>query len=222
VARVALSLMGTPDVAPAVRRAGTDSRRTGRPYDHSSDALILASTLDLLAERDYEHVTLDLVAARTGKAKTTLYRRWATKEDLVLATIRAAGRPPEVDRLPDVGSLRSDLLAVVDSSWLGGPARRLSIFAGLATATRSSQRLADVVRCEVTQPYVDVYRRLLQRALSRGEITADRAAAIPVLAEVIPAMSAHHLNNSSEPVQRDYFVAVVDDVVLAALRVPAP
>jgi AcrR family transcriptional regulator len=200
-------------------RAGRGEPRTGRPYDHSSDALILASTLDLLAERDYERVTLDDVAARTGRAKTTLYRRWATKEDLVLAAIRAAGRPPEVDQLPDLGTLRSDLLAVVDSSWLGGPDRRLAIFAGLASATRSSQRLADVVRSEVIDPYVEVYRRLLHRAIDKGEISANFTASIPVLAEVIPAMSTHRLNTGHKPVQRDFFVSVVDDVVLAALQV---
>ncbi|MGK5684128.1 TetR/AcrR family transcriptional regulator [Actinoplanes sp. URMC 104] len=200
----------------------TSSPRTGRPYDHSSDALILATTLDLLAERDYERVTLDEVAARTGKAKTTLYRRWATKEDLVLAAIRAAGRPPEADRLPDLGSLRSDLLAVVDSPWLGGSDRRLAIFKGLASATRGSQRLGDVVRSEVTEPYVDVYRRLLHRAVDRGEVSAAFAASIPVLAEVIPAMSTHRLSTGRGPVRRDFFVSVVDDVVLAALHVPTP
>src|SRR4051794_11040308 len=75
--------VGTPDAASPVRPAipVRPAGRTGRPFDHSGDALILASTLDLLAERDYERVTLDEVAARTGKAKTTLYRRWATKED---------------------------------------------------------------------------------------------------------------------------------------------
>lgn len=195
-------------------------RKAGRPYDHSRDALILASTLDLLAERDYERVTLDEVAARTGKAKTTLYRRWATKEDLVLAAIRAAGGPPEVDKLPDLGSLRSDLLAVVDSPWLGGPDRRLAIFAGLASATRSSERLAEFVRSEVSEPYVEVYRRLLYRAAERGEISAKFTARIPVLAEVIPAMSTHRLNAGREPVERDFFVSVVDDVVLAALTAP--
>jgi AcrR family transcriptional regulator len=196
------------------------SPRIGRPYDHSSDALILASTLDLLAERDYERVTLDDVAALTGKAKTTLYRRWPTKEDLVLAAIRAAGRPPESDQLPDLGSLRSDLLAVIDSSWLGGPQRRLAIFASLATATRTSQRLAEVVRSEVTDPYVEVYRRLLRRAIDRGEVSANFTASIPVLAEVIPAMSTHRLTTGRTPVQREFFVSVVDDVVLAALHLP--
>jgi AcrR family transcriptional regulator len=195
--------------------------RIGRPYDRSSDASILANTLDLVAERGFERVTMDDVAARTGKAKTTLYRRWPTKEDLVLAAIRAAGRPPEVDHLPDTGSLRSDLLAVVDSPWLGGPGRRLAIFASLASATKSSDRLADVVRFEVTEPYVTVYRLLLLRAIEKGEISATFAAGVPVLAQVIPAMSTHRLNNSREPIQREFFVSVVDDIVLAAVHVGA-
>jgi AcrR family transcriptional regulator len=200
---------------------GAARQRSGRPYDRSSDELILATTLDLIAERDYERVTLDEVAVRTGKAKTTLYRRWATKEDLVLAAIRAAGSPSEAERLPDTGSLRADLFAVVDSSWLGGTDRRLSIFAGLASAIRGSERLASVIRSEVTEPYVEIYRRILQRAIDRGEIDADLAAGIPVLAEVIPAMSTHRLTSRGESAHRDFFVAVVDDVVLAALRVTA-
>lgn len=192
--------------------------RIGRPYDHSSDEFILAITLDLLAERGYEKVTLDEVALRTGKAKSTLYRRWATKEDLVLAAVRSIGRPPEVDRLPDLGSLRSDLLAVVDSSWLGGPDKRVALFAGLASATRTSDALAVVVRSEVTEPYVEVYRRLLCRAIDRGEIPAGLSARVPVLAEVIPAMSTHRLNASAEPVRRDFFVSVIDAVLLPALH----
>lgn len=214
--------MNASDAPSAVQRDGEDGPRTGRPFDHSSDELILASTLDLLAERDYERVTVDDVAARTGKAKTTLYRRWATKEDLVLAAIRAAGQPPEADRLPDRGSLRSDLLAIVDSPWLGGPERRLSIFASLASATRSSKLLAAAIRTEVTEPYVGVYRRLLQRAIERGEVSPEFTASIAVVAEVIPAMSTHRMNAGGEPVQRDFFVSVVDDVVLAALRVASP
>jgi AcrR family transcriptional regulator len=181
------------------------------------DELILECTLDLLAERDVERVTLDAVAARTGKAKTTLYRRWATKDDLLLAAIRSVGRPPEVDSLPDLGSLRAELLAVVDSEWLGGTERRMSIFASLASAARHSPLLAPVVRSEVTEPYVEIYRQLLQRAIGRGEVAAHFAPRIAILAEVIPAMSTHRLDGGGDPVSRDYFVSVIDDVVLAAL-----
>jgi len=201
--------MDTPDAAPRPR--------VGRPVDRSGDAAILAAALDLVAERDYERMTLDEVAARTGRAKTTIYRRWATKEDLVLAALRAAGPPPEAALLPDTGSLRGDLLAVVDSPWLGGSARRLAVFAGLAPALRGSARMAAAIRAEVTDPYADAYRRILRRAVDRGEVPAESAARVDLLAEVIPAMSTHRLVAAGAPVRRELFVRVVDDVVLPAL-----
>ncbi|WP_165759590.1 TetR/AcrR family transcriptional regulator [Rathayibacter oskolensis] len=208
--------MDTPARQPGGPRSSEP--QPGRPYDRSSDALILATTLDLLAERAYERVTLDDVATRTGKAKTTLYRRWPTKDALVLAAIRSIGRPPEIDLLPDRGSLRSDLLAVIDSPWLGGADRRSSIFAGLMVAARSSGSLADVIRAEVTEPYVEIYRRLLERAIDQGRVPRETTERVAVLAEVIPAMSTHRLGAGSEPLRRDFFVSVLDDVVLAALR----
>ena len=204
--------------APSGRPAETAAARRGRPVDRSRDDLVLAATLALLAERPYDRVTLDEVAARTGRAKTTIYRRWATKDDLVLAAVRSMGRPPETEELPDRGSLRADLLAVVDSPWLGGAEPRLALFAGLSAAAHSSPRLRDVVRTEVTEPYVEVYRRLLDRAVERGEAPAGLSARVPVLAAVVPAMSSLGLDSASGGVSRDYFVSVVDDVVLAAVR----
>jgi AcrR family transcriptional regulator len=198
------------------------ARRTGRPVDHSRDAEILAVTLDALAEQDYEQVTLDAVATRAGRAKTTLYRRWPTKVDLVLAAVRAAGRPPEADDLPDEGSLRADLLAVIDSPWLGGPDRRSAVFAGLTSAARSSERLADAVRVQVTEPYVELYQALLQRAVDRGQVASALGQRVPLLAQVIPAMSSHRLGAAREPIGRAFFVSVVDEIVLPALGSPGP
>lgn len=192
--------------------------RPGRPFDHSRDAEILGLTLDLLAERGYEHLTVDEVARRSARAKTTLYRRWPTKEDLVLAAVRAAGSPPELERLPDEGSLRADLLAVIDSDWLGGPSRRMAVFAGLASAARSSVAVATLVRVEVTEPYVAVYAALLHRAVERGLLPADVLSRVPLLAQVIPALSNHGLSVAGgRPVSRDFFVSVVDDVLLPAV-----
>ncbi len=217
--RGTLSAVATGGGDGSVGRSGGIGR-IGRPHDHSRDAQILAITLDALADRDYEHVTLDEVALRAGRAKTTLYRRWPTKVDLVLAAIHAAGHPPEADDLPDEGSLRADLLAVIDSPWLGGPDRRLAVFAGLTSAARSSPRLADAVRLEVTEPYVEVYRALLQRAVDRGRVPPDMARNVTLLAQVIPAMSSHRLGAARQPIGRAFFVAVVDEIVLPALERP--
>ena len=197
---------------------GVGTRSRGRPYDRSRDAHVLAVTLDALVVHGYEHVTLDAVALAAGLAKTTLYRRWPTKAALVLAAVAAVGRPPEAEAPPDEGSLRADLLAVIDSPWLGGPERRLAVFAGLTSAARSSAPLADAVRVTVTEPYVEVYAALLERAADRGELAPTVRQKIPLLAQVVPAMSGLRLGSGSAPVGRAFFVAVVDDVLLPALR----
>lgn len=190
----------------------------GRPYDHSRDHEILVITLDALAENDYEHMTLDAIALRAKRAKTTLYRRWPSKVDLVVAAVQAVGRPPEADALPDEGSLRDDLLAVIDSPWLGGPERRASIFAGLMGAARSSAQLADTVRTTVTEPYAQLYLSLLCRALEQGRVAPAMRPKLPLLAQVIPAMSDHRLGVTRQVAGRAFYVAVVDDVLLPALQ----
>ncbi len=188
----------------------------GRPSDHSGDAAILAVTLEALADQAYEHLTLDVVAAMTGRAKTTLYRRWPSKLDLVVAAVRSAGPPPELDRLPDTGSLRGDLLAVIDSPWLGGPERRARLVGGLVAAARSSAVLADVVRTAVTEPYASVYERLLRRALDRGEVGPLLGPHLPLLAQVVPAMTSLRVD-SLGLTARSSGAHLVDVVLLPAL-----
>src|SRR6185369_837996 len=72
---------------------------------------VLLGTLDLLAELGYDRLTLDAVAARTRASKATLYRRWASKAALVTEAVALLG-PADLE-LPDTGSLRADLLAMV-------------------------------------------------------------------------------------------------------------
>ncbi|GEB45315.1 TetR family transcriptional regulator [Microbacterium sp. AG157] len=196
--------------------APPSQKKRGRPRDLTRDGMVLAATLDLLAERAYEQVSLDEVAARTGRAKTTLYRRWGTKDDLVLAAVRSMGYPPEIDELPDRGSLRDDLIAVIDSPWLGGASRRLTLFAGLSAASHRSATLRDMVATQVTQPYVEVYRRLLIRAVERGLLSTSVVDRVASLAAVIPAMSGLSFAQTPAGPRRDDFVSIVDDVLLPA------
>ena len=205
----------TPDTA-GPRRTG----RTGRPADRAREGHVLAAALEVLAERDYDRVTLETVATRAGTAKTTLYRRWGGKEDLVLDAIASVGRPPEADRLPEEGSLRADLIAITDSDWLGGVTSRLRVLGGLASAARHSARLADAVRTGITEPYVAAYRALLDRAVTRGVVSAELVDRLPLLALVVPTMSTEALTGAGGPVDRAHFVSVVDWILLPALGLP--
>jgi AcrR family transcriptional regulator len=202
---------GAPD-ADAVdgRRRGAGGRRR----DASLDAVILGAAYDVLAETGYEDMTISAVAARAGAGKATLYRRWPTKESLVLAVIADIGRRPGRDDLPDTGDLRADLVALIDSAWLGGPVSRLHGLRGLTSAALHSPRLADALRREVVQPYTDAYRALLERAAERGEIASGPG--LEVLAEVVPALSTHWLMFTDTPPSRASFETAIDQVLMPA------
>src|SRR4029450_3053020 len=71
---------------------GPRSSRGGRPRDPSRDGVIRAAILRLLADVGYGALTMDAVASEAGVGKATIYRRWRTKQDLVVDTISELNR----------------------------------------------------------------------------------------------------------------------------------
>src|SRR6195952_5478724 len=88
----------------------TDSirpNRGGPPRDPSRDGVIRKAILRLLADVGYGALTMDAVASQAGVGKATIYRRWRTKEDLVVDTISDLNRAGAT--APDTGSVETDL-----------------------------------------------------------------------------------------------------------------
>ena len=78
----------TPDTVFTEHAAVTEEKRgRGRPRREGADETILAAARALLDEAGYAAFNVDVIAERTGIAKTTIYRRWATKGALVAAAI---------------------------------------------------------------------------------------------------------------------------------------
>src|SRR6188472_623702 len=86
------------------------SRRMGRPRDPRADRAILEATLELIAVVGVSDFRVEDVAARAGVGKAAIYRRYASKDDLVTAAVAALVSEIEV---PDTGSTREDLLALM-------------------------------------------------------------------------------------------------------------
>ena len=133
-------------------------------------AVVLDAATEVLAQQGIEGFTVDAVVARSGVAKTTIYRHWPTKDELLLAAMACFAR---VESVPDTGSLRDDLIAL-----LGGLAHALadeqwskSLPAMLERAERhpdlAAQHLA-IVKLK-TAPLIAI----VERARDRGEIRAD-------------------------------------------------
>ncbi len=83
---------------------------SGRPRKPETDAAILDAALAMFGEVGYEGMTVEAVAARAGVGKATIYRRWSSKDDLVIAAIQEVLTSVEV---PDLGDLRTTLVAMV-------------------------------------------------------------------------------------------------------------
>ncbi len=103
---------GAPGPAgpPGSAAAGEGARRRGRPRDARADEAILDAAAEVLARVGPRGFTVDAVAAAAGVGKATIYRRWPTRADLVLAAASRIGL--EVPR-PDTGNLRDDLVALL-------------------------------------------------------------------------------------------------------------
>ncbi|MUL45189.1 TetR/AcrR family transcriptional regulator [Mycobacterium sp. CBMA293] len=176
---------------------------------------VLAATAELLAERGYQALTTDAVAARAGASKATIYRRWANKAQLVRASLDAADAARNA-AVPDTGALRSDLLAVMDvvAASVADPLTRVT--AELATLMRHDEQLAEAIRQHLDKEELSPFHDPLRRAISRGDIAADTDAEL--IHDVAEAMILRqmHLDRPIDPV---FSARLIDDVLLVLLGV---
>jgi len=175
---------------------------------------ILSAVIGLIGEAGYEAMTMDAVAARAHASKTTIYRRWPGKPELVRAAVDAyiAGR---VLRSADTGSLRGDLLSVLQAMREHLTPEFMAMMSGLVHAMRADPELAGSLRSMFDEDSVSA--ELVARAVGRGELPADDAARLaPLVHEVVEAQVFRQIAAGGELGQR-FAGHLVDDIVLPLL-----
>lgn len=157
-----MSGMSTAD-APA-------ARTPGRPRSARADEAIIDAALDLLAEGStVESLSIEAVAARAGVGKATIYRRWPGKNALICDAIRTLKGTP---RVPDTGSLRADLVALLATVGANADPRAPLIMPLLVPeALRSSEQYQ--LYQDIIEVRREVMRTVLRRGLQRGELRDD-------------------------------------------------
>ena len=192
-----------------------ETPKLGRRRDHSRDAEILDAALDVLAETGYERMTMDLVAARAKAGKATMYRRWSSKAELAIeavACLKKADLDPAT--LPDTGTLRGDLVAMIKPHSMEEGVRRLKIMAGMMSLIAQDPDFAEVASAAIVEPRAAVNRMFFQRAIDRGEISSD--VDINTLSLISPSMVSYRVLLQQKPADREYLIALIDGVILPA------
>lgn len=196
--------------------------RLGRKRDHSRDGEILEAAIDVLGEVGYASMTMDMVALRARAGKATVYRRWSSKEELVLdAVARMKRSQVDLDQLPDTGGLRGDLLALFKPDSTTQSERRNKALAGLTSMLSHHSAFAEAANNALVEPWADAHRRLMQRAVERGEIPAS--ADVETVCQVVPIMAAYRALVQRRPFDREFLVSCVDGLLMPALQnAPVP
>ena len=192
--------MSLKEDAPPQRRRG----------DVLEKALLDAAWAELI-QIGYDDLTFDAVATRAGTSRAVLYRRWPSKQDLVLATVaHQAAMDPVV--APDTGSLRGDVIGLLR---LANEVRvRIVIFV--------LTRLGEFFREAGTNPAElgafaqggrdALLAEVIGRAEARGEVTpgqiSERVARLPI------DLFRHELMMTLRPVPDQSIVEIVDDVFM--------
>jgi AcrR family transcriptional regulator len=146
-------------------------RRPGRPRGAGVDEAILDATVDLLAEQGFLALTIEAVAARAGVAKTTVYRRWPNKDELLVDAVTCI-KGPAID--PPGESVRSDLLWMLNrmrDGWFKGRFGRL--MGRLAADGLERPDLYREGRDRYVAPRHAAMRRIVQRGIDEGSIRSD-------------------------------------------------
>jgi AcrR family transcriptional regulator len=161
--------------------ATTAPRPRGRPRSTAAHEAILGATLALLREVGYDALTIEGIAARAEVGKKTIYRHWSSREELIADAVK---RIVNEIRIPDTGSTKSDLLALMrDAVRVYRDPDNARLMPGLIAAMARSERIADIVRSGFLADRRRAIAQVLERAVARGDFrsTFDRELALDVL-----------------------------------------
>jgi AcrR family transcriptional regulator len=144
------------------------NKKVGRPRSTQSHQAILRTTLELLAEVGFDAMSIEAIAARAGVGKTTIYRRYTCKEELVADAIENVR---EEVLIPNTGNLWGDIDALIENAAqiTLSPLGRQTVAMIISSASSNSQ-FAQIYWTKYLQPRRQAFAIVLERAKARSEI----------------------------------------------------
>jgi len=205
-------------------RAGRRRRQVGagpRRLDPARDAAILQATFDGLAELGYERLSMDDIATRAHVGKAAIYRRWSSKAEVTVAAMIWWREQMGAVTVPDTGSLRGDIEAIVAMVPEFDPDDRsaFGVLLGLANAARHDPELGAAIRDHALARSRQGFREVLDRAVARGEIPPGRD--LSLVPDVLQGMNALRLM-TGQSIDRSYVRRVLEDVIVPLVTAPMP
>jgi len=178
--------------------APAPERGRGRPRNLECDRAIETAVMELLVEDGFGRMSMERIAARAGVSKATIYRRWDTKEALVVDAVHR--RCTEEHEAPDTGSVRTDLVQMlrqfVERAQRFGP-----VMQAFAAEQNRHPELAETFRTTFLAGRRAAAQEIVRRGICRGQLPPDTE--VELVADLGPALIWHRLTVTGEPLDTD-------------------
>ncbi|MEV5613097.1 TetR/AcrR family transcriptional regulator [Streptomyces sp. NPDC052225] len=200
----------------ATATATTTSRRSKISPERAQE--LYDAVLEQLRTNGYEALTMEGVAAHASCSKSTLYRQWKTKPQMVAAAL-LAGRCVKFFSA-DTGTLAGDLVAAARNA--GAQAKRdTSLIQALGHAVLQDAELKCALRGALVDPEIASINAMVERAVARGEIAADHPALPYLAAQLFGVMRSRPVLEGCDA-DVDYLVRFVENVLIPGLGLTLP
>lgn len=194
----------------------TEEPRRGRPRDPSRDEAIIEAAIDVLLRDGYDRLSIEGVAAAAGVGKTTVYRRWGSKAELVIDAL--ATLKPSIDTI-DTGTLDGDIELLIATACSPHSQRLQQVMVSICSALPREPELLEAFRLRFTEPRIARIADMLERARDRGEL--GPAIDVAMAASLVPSLMLQRALMTGQPAGRGYAERVVGTVLLPVLGLPA-
>lgn len=198
--------------------ADPDKRAPGRPRSARSEQAIIDAVLEMIAEGEaLETLSIESIAARAGVGKATIYRRWASRDQVVIDAVASMKLP-----IPQIAgeSVRDDLVTLM--SQIGQPSgvqRNGQVMNCLLPQIARNPELHHWYQ-QIIEPRRDVTRRVLRRGIETGELRPDLDVEVVLLILAAPMILQKTMRWNPAVDGPDLAERVVD-VALTGAALPA-
>lgn len=190
----------------------TNSKRPGRPRSKKSHQAILTATRDILIDLGVHGLSIEGVAEKAGVGKTTIYRHWKSKEDLIAEALGSLA--DEID-IPDSGNAIKDfttvldgMVEVVDGATQSSSAAFKKILAGLM----ESPTLMEVYKEQFILPRRHALKQIIEKGIERDQIRKD--VNIDHLIDIVGGSYFYTILINDEPLTVDAWLERIKPIIM--------
>lgn len=147
-------------------------RKPGRPRSAQAHKAILDATLELLAEEGFQGLSIEAIAVRARVGKTTIYRRWSSKDELVIDALHEV----QVNlSMVDTGNFRNDFVAIFKTTYQGLLIHPYfgQLWLKLVSEFQTNPKIFQAFLAQLSAPRMQLFKHMVEQAQIRGEIRSD-------------------------------------------------